>query len=122
MSGTTHILIGTASAICVAKPSTRQELITVTILGALGGMIADIDTDNSKISHYFRTGLVLILILGILEMKYNFIDYCYIDSIFKFISGHEKTLIGLLLFLILLFAGTFTKHRRITHSIEYTLL
>lgn len=121
MSGTTHILLGTAATICVTQPTTKTELIAATLVGALGSMIADIDTDNSKISTFFRSGLFLLILFGYLQLHYGVVD---VSSIYQYMETQFALpqMIGCFVFLLLLLLGTFTKHRHVTHSIEYTLL
>ena len=55
MGGSTHIVIGAASAVIISNPKSTKELILSTGIGALGGLISDIDTGKSKITNAVRS-------------------------------------------------------------------
>ena len=57
MGGSTHLVIGASVAVLAARPSSTSELIIATAVGAAGGLLADVDTDNSKAAHVVRSAL-----------------------------------------------------------------
>lgn len=124
MGGSTHIVIGAASAVIISSPNSTKELILSTGIGALGGLISDIDTSRSKITNALRSFLIILLVGSFIIVKTNDVISVSVlqfmkDYILK--SSNTKQFIAIILFLILLIAGTFTKHRKVTHSIEYAL-
>lgn len=124
MGGSTHIVIGAASAVIISNPKSTKELILSTGIGALGGLISDIDTGRSKITSAVRSFLIILLVGSFIVVKTN---NPMSVSVLKFMkeyilqSSNTKQFIACIFFLILLIAGTFTKHRSVTHSIEYAL-
>lgn len=124
MGGSTHIVIGAASAVIISSPNSTKELILSTGIGALGGLISDIDTSRSKITNALRSFLIILLVGSFAIVRTNNIIS---SSILKFMkdyilqNSNNRQFLVITLFLILLIAGTLTKHRKVTHSLEYAL-
>ena len=125
MGGSAHLAIVAASAVIVTKPQSMSELVISTSIGALGGLIADIDTSKSKISTTIRVILISGIMTVLLPMK---LPGIFSDAVLWVIKNYiapysnNVNMLAIMAFLILLVIGSFTKHRKFTHSIEYTLL
>ncbi len=124
MGGSTHLVIGASVAVLAARPSSTSELIIATAVGAAGGLLADVDTDNSKAAHVVRSALFALTAgVGFILYKHGSVG----AEIYEFIKRNilvnltNTQIIAACTFMALLFIGTFQKHRHLTHSIEYAL-
>jgi len=124
MSGTTHMAVGVAIAVTLTQPKDIKESIFAVSSGIIGGIAVDVDTENAVISRIIRSILALIGLVLILMYRYkDYIDFELINQIRDWIFqglGMEK-LVCCLLFFALIMIGSFTKHRRVTHSVEFIL-
>ena len=72
MEGKTHLAVGAASAVVVVQPKTVQEFTATVFVGAVAGLLSDLDSKNSKGSHLYeevirllKGSIALFLVFGI---------------------------------------------------------
>jgi inner membrane protein len=120
MSGDTHAVVGALTATLVMHPNNLQEFAVSAGIGALGGLLVDIDlkqSTGSKIMKKLVTmmlGVSLVVLVGVLKggvsaPKFN-------------LANCSQMLIGALMFIGLVIIGSKSSHRMVTHSIEFALL
>lgn len=122
MMGKTHIAVGIAASYLIIQPKTVPEIITATVGGCIGGVMADIDVkiDNSnrfarKASMDAVYGELLALALSATLLS---ADYFYGGQIMQTIINHwQRSAAGAVLFIILCILGKKSDHRDRTHSL-----
>ena len=116
MLGVTHLAVGMGAALTLAQPATFGECFTAAIGGAVGGVLADVDTmkNDTKLGATKAQAFAAMLAASLLIL----------DSLLK--SGvwteirkqSDETLIrGGIIFGILWLVGYFSNHRSFTHSL-----
>lgn len=124
MSGTTHMAVGVAITVSLTQPKDIKESILAVASGIIGGIAVDVDTENAVISRVIRSILAFVGLALILIYRYkDYIDFELINQIKDWIFqglGIERLVLCLLFFGSLML-GSFTKHRRVTHSVEFIL-
>lgn len=115
MMGKTHLAMGMATSLVVLHPTTAQECIIAVAGGALGGVIADIDTVKNDYKHDALIGQVLAVIIAGLSVL---IDFLFKFEITQTIIERNLTLVlfGVGMYIVLAGIGFFTVHRTFTHS------
>ena len=117
MMGRTHFAIGLATSLAVMQPKSLGGCMAAIFSGALGGVIADIDTLTQ--SHSLKGQLLALkTALGAL-----IIDYIFKLGICESIMANQTTaLAGLISFVVLGFMGYLSDHRTFTHSFPAMIL
>lgn len=121
MLGVTHLAVGMGAALTLAQPTTLGECFTAAIGGAVGGVLADVDTmkNDTKFGATQVQAFAAVLTASLLIL----------DSLLK--SGvwaeirqqsDEELAMGGILFGILWLMGYFSNHRSFTHSLGAMLL
>ena len=116
MLGKTHLAVGIAAALTVTQPTTLAECFTAVIGGAVGGVLADVDTiktDGTKGASQVQA-FAVVLTVAILML----------DSVLEtgicagFAKYSEETVAkGVVLFVLLWFACFCSDHRAFSHSL-----
>lgn len=123
MMGYTHVAVGAAGAMTVATImgyDTPGMFITATVAGAIGGVVADIDTRGSAMvtdavrARHEVVGLVVVGMILLAWLHWN--------SHSGIIPFDLSSLFGLLAFIFMLLAGMATQHRTFTHSLLFLAL
>ena len=122
MSGTTHMAVGAAITVTIVQPKNIQESMIALACGVIGGIAPDVDTENATMARIIRSILAFIAsALIILYKCRNYIDDIHIQKTVQWLFegiGIDN-IFYCLLFFTLLMIGSFTKHRNVTHSIEF---
>lgn len=116
MMSRTHLAMGMAVSLAVVQPTKLDECFTALIGGAVGGVLADIDTlDND----YKSDALVGQLLAAGIAVFLLAIDYfCHIGICDRVVSGNKVfAIIGAFAFIALWVWGFLSEHRSFTHSI-----
>ena len=120
MLGKTHAAVGAATCTLVMQPYTMPQLVVCVTLGALGGIIPDIDIRNSDAEKHTKD---LFSILGISLITGIIYSFFKPDAVKDLVLGVDVIkLLGVVAILILLMIGLLCNHRHFTHSIEYAAL
>lgn len=120
MTGKTHIAVGALASMVIMIPRTIDELVVSVCLGAIGGMLPDIDIEGSEGKKLIKkllcaAGILFFCLVG-RELFYNE----NLRSIIKELATVK--VIALQSLIILLIIGFKQPHRGLTHSIEYVVL
>ena len=100
MMGKTHVFVGIASALLIVQPIDNRTLILSVAGGALGGIVADIDT--LKNDYKFDALIGQILALGIAAVCFMLDWYLKLGSCISFLEGSRlRNTAGVLIYLIL---------------------
>lgn len=114
MTGTTHAVVGAATALataCLVSGSLSVEAGTgIAVAGMAGGVLADIDVKQSKAATWTRYGIAI----------------CVIGLVVTIVTGSKvrfnaATLGGLALFVALAIWGMQSPHREKTHSLVFAI-
>lgn len=125
MKGITHIAVGTAAAVTILKPDNIKESLVGLSLAIVGSLISDIDCETSTASmvaiKVFNVLTTMLLFIGVslyyLNMSFS------IESIKNILSYEQLQLVSaLLIFILFIIIGMFTRHRTFTHSVEGILI
>ena len=120
MMSKTHLTVGIATALAVIPIDAPSKCAIVVAGGAVGGVIADVDTLNNDYKHDALIGEVLaFVIIGILGV----FDYLLHWGIYQAIVENKALAIfGALSFLVMWIVGFIQDHRGFTHSIVSMIL
>lgn len=124
--GYTHAATGAAvassAALFIGNNSTSLFVVAV-IAGTIGGVAIDIEVrdnkENPKVTDAGRTRIATLglIVLGVL------LDFALkLGIITKNITNPSQAVYGLVVFVLLMIAGSKTKHRTFTHSLLFTML
>ena len=120
MLGKTHAAVGAATCTLVMQPYTMPQLMVCVTLGALGGIIPDVDIRNSDAEKHTKDLFSIFGISLITGLIYSFFRP---DAVKDLVQGLDVIkLFGIVGILVLLMIGLLCNHRHFTHSIEYTVL
>ncbi len=127
MMGKTHVAVGIATAFLVLQPKTVPELITTTIGGSIGGVMADIDVKIDNSNKYAKKAsmdaLYGELLAAGLSISLLLADFFNKGSILQTIAKYPvSVIIGALLFIALSIIGKKSEHRDRTHSLVALIL
>ena len=116
MMSKTHVFMGIASSLLISQPVDNRTLLLSVAGGALGGIVADIDTLKND---YKCDALIgQIIALGIVAICFMLDWYFKLGSCISFVEGSRFIhIVGVLIYLILVFIGLWSSHRTFTHSI-----
>lgn len=115
MMSKTHLTIGIATALAAVSVSTPADCLAVLAGGAVGGVVADVDTIKND---YKADALIGELIAaGIVAVTF-LVDYFFLKDITGYISDSIWAAIGGIIgFVVIWVIGFGTDHRTFTHSI-----
>ena len=120
MLGKTHSAIGAAACTLIMQPRDLKEVVMCVSLGAIGGLIPDIDIRNSEADKHTKELLTYAGITGIVTLVYFFLAP---DKLMQYLHSIDVVkLLGLVGIIALLCIGMLCKHRGFTHSLEFALL
>ena len=120
--GKTHIAVGIASAYILTQPKTVPEIITATVGGCIGGVMADIDVKVDTSNRYAKKAsmdavygrMLAFALSATLLASENFSGGQILRSI---MSHWPISLAGAILFIVLSIIGKQSDHRGKTHSL-----
>lgn len=122
MTGKTHLVVGTASALLVTQPSTIKEFFLCIGVAQIGSIISDIDVSTSESrKNMNRIIKLVVVIVGILL----FLEYQWKIEIIGFINEDRnlvRILLGLMAFLGVCIFGKEQPHRSFMHSFLAVIL
>ncbi len=116
MLAKTHITVGMATALVVARPETVPALICAVAGGGLGGWISDVDVrGNPDAREVLKSvpGMAALVTLSLVLDK--LFDLGIVSSILA--SAGPGAIFGAALFCVLAVVGMGTSHRTFTHSL-----
>ena len=121
MMSHTHLYIGMTAALAVSTATTPEMCAVALAGGALGGVLADIDTLRDDYQHDALFGQImawsLMLVLGLLDI------FWFGKNIYQFMLENAITsIIGCVALIILCILGYKSQHRTFTHSALALLL
>lgn len=122
MMSKTHITMGVAVSMLVTHPESPETCLLSIAGGAIGGVLADIDTLKNDSSD--KDALIGQLIsLGVSVVVFA-LDYFLNLGTCRSIALRDKTelIIGLVIYIGLWVVGFITKHRTFTHTLLATIL
>lgn len=122
MTGKTHLVVGTASALLVTQPSTIKEFFLCIGVAQIGSIISDIDVSTSESrKNMNRIIKLVVVIVGILL----FLEYQWKIEIIGFVNQDRnlvRILLGLMAFLGVCIFGKEQPHRSFMHSFLAVIL
>ncbi len=116
MLGKTHMVVGTATALCILQPKNLTELVVGTGIAAIGGLISDIDVGTSE-SH--KEADKVITITSIVLILMALADHYLKTGLYAKILANERwlpTLLGGGIFMGTCAIGMKMPHRSFMHS------
>lgn len=116
MLGKTHMAVGIASTLAVTQPGNITEMVLAVGVGALGGLISDIDVGTSE-SH--RDADKIVFLSAIVVLAVILIDHFLQTGIASRViqsSGYGRVIIGALLLIGICAFGKEQPHRSFMHS------
>ena len=121
MTGKTHTAVGMATALMVTRPTRPVDIVAALTLGAMGGLMPDIDVQTSeiaKIYRYISAASWVILLLATLMHRFDF------GAAYHRYAGSDyyTILCGVVGLMIYMYIGCNTEHRTFTHSLLGTFL
>lgn len=116
MMGKTHLTMGIAIATLVLHPNDVPSCLVAIAGGAIGGVVADIDTVRNDYKHDALMGQVLAISVFCVSLL---IDYIAGFGIAYSISNQNRVLVitGIVGYLVLYIMSFFCRHRTFTHSL-----
>ncbi len=116
MMGKTHVAMGMATSMMVLNPTSPKLCLFALAGGAVGGVVADIDTVKNDYKHDALIGQciaygTLLICLGI----DFFNNYGMCDGFIK--RNMKINILGIIIYLMLICGGVESKHRTFTHSL-----
>lgn len=122
MTGKTHLVVGTASALLVTQPSTIKEFFLCIGIAQIGSIISDIDVSTSESrKNMNRIIKLVIVIIGILL----FLEYQWKIEIIGIVNQNRdlvRIIVGLMAFLGVCIFGKEQPHRSFMHSFLAVIL
>lgn len=121
MKGSTHFVVGMASALAITHPQTVTGVITAMTSGAIGGWIVDIDVRNRESSGSDETKRKKVydaIIDALFILAFIVVDFFIGKGMCQYVIDNwgivvEGALFGILITLLI---GFNTTHRTFTHS------
>ena len=116
MDGKTHAALGAATALWLTQPKSPGELVLTAGIGAVAGILPDVDLQQSKASNLMRRVVmvaVLLLMVLIGDSKIKGITLAQLLTGSAFVVQ----LLGLVIILAFYFYGSKQPHRGFTHSV-----
>lgn len=116
MMGKTHMVCGTACALCVLQPTTIREWIICTGAAAIGAVISDIDvtTSDSRETLNKVTVLSVLIVIAMYYLEYRW--HLGIARNFNRESSLFRLVMGFAVFLGICTFGKNQPHRSFMHS------
>ena len=116
MLGKTHLAVGVGAALALAQPTTLAQCFTAIIGGAVGGVLADVDTirtDGKKGAPQVQS-FAAMLTAGILAL-----DAVLDTGVYAGIAARSEDALslGVMMFAALWIIGFWSDHRAFTHSL-----
>lgn len=122
MDGRTHAIVGATTAVAVTQPKTVSSFLFVAATGAAGGLFCDVDSRLSKGSKMLNKIIMGITSIAVLAIAGSFLAPDLTKSLWENYGISNRVLVGSCLMIIAALVGSHTPHRRVTHSVEYTLI
>ena len=118
MTGTTHAVVGAATALtaaCLVSGSLNAEAgASIAIAGMAGGVLADIDLKQSKAAQWTRRGIAICVVMLFLVSLAQFMKSGRVTPV-----GSARMIGGMALFICLAIVGMKAPHREKTHSFVF---
>lgn len=122
MLGKTHMIVGISASLAITVPNTAPEFLIAVGLGAIGGVISDIDVETSNIHRNIgRVVLLTIVSIAVILGLDIFLKTGIIHKIMED-SSILRIVAGCLLFIIICAFGEEQPHRTFMHSFLALLL
>lgn len=120
MMSKTHLTVGMADALAFTSINTPAECAIAIAGGAIGGVLADVDTlDNDYHADALIGELLAFGTLGIVFVLDHFFKWGICNSI---IADRNQSILGFIGVVVLWIIGFKQNHRKFTHSILATFL
>ncbi len=120
MMSKTHLTIGMATSLAISSFVLQSQSLEDALIalggGAVGGVLADIDTVKNDYNHDALIGQLLAFGIFVLVIV---IDWYLKLNMYSYMIGQNKikTIIAGIIFLVLYIIGFVTEHRSFTHSL-----
>lgn len=122
MQGLTHATIGAALALSVAPSDSVHQLIATGALGAVAGLLPDIDTPTSTAGRRARKLRLIVCIAGVALWWALRTDSRAVFALNTMVALVPSEVFGALAFVGACLLATFAPHRKATHSLAACLL
>lgn len=122
MLGKTHMIVGVSASLAITVPNTAPEFLIAVGLGAIGGVISDIDVETSNIHRNIGRVVLLTIVSAAVILGLDiFLKTGIIHKIMED-SSILRIVAGCLLFIIICAFGREQPHRTFMHSFLALLL
>lgn len=116
MDGKTHAALGAATALWVLQPKSPTDVVLITSVGALAGILPDVDLQQSKASHVMNRVVVVSIALLLILLVDSRVKGLTLAQLLTG-SAFLVSLLGLAVILAFYFYGSKQPHRGFTHSL-----
>ena len=116
MMGKTHVAMGMATSMLVFHPTTPELCLVALAGGAVGGVVADVDTVTNDYKHDALIGQLIAYGTLLICLGIDFLNnYGICDSFMK--RNMMINVLGIIIYLMLICGGVESNHRTFTHSL-----